>query len=340
MKILFYSDVHFRDTSSYPPFSRIQENGLTGELNNILLGFNFIENQIIENDPDLVINLGDTYHKDNYISIRTLYSSSIGFKKISNICNKKNIDHLIIAGNHDIYSTLSSGLKLTSISSLEAYGTVITNNEEYVLNEYKIFIMPYITNLEEAYQGLVSSSSCDLLATHMDFLGAVNDNNHPVENGLDSHTNVLTISGHIHLPQEVGNVVYIGSLVQNRFTRDSLEDAGGVLVLDTDTGSKRLIQNNLSRHFLRIKDLKNLDNVDPSRCILKVYSNIPEEDNKKLLQGFEYIYILNINKEEKYATDFCVKYEIDKPEKILRDYISTDKPEYLNLFDNLVGDVE
>jgi len=338
MKILFYGDSHLRETSSYPLFNRIQENGLTGELNNILLGFDFIEQQIIQHEPDLVVNLGDTYHKDNYVSIRTLYGASIGLGKVFTACNNLNIDHLIIAGNHDIFSIFDDGSRLSSICTLEAYGVIVTENMYYNLgkkNDYRIFMVPHTDNLEEAYQGIMEGRGYDLMAVHLDFLGAVHDNNHPVEHGLDPHIGVPVICGHIHLHQEVFDICHPGSLVQNRFTRECLEDAGGIMIYDTDTGRKVLIQNNLSRHFIKVRDLNVLQGLDPDRCILKIFSDIPEGDVKDLLEGFEYMYITTKSKEEGVNSTY-IRHEIDKPEALLRAYIKEDKPEFVDLYDEVM----
>jgi DNA repair exonuclease SbcCD nuclease subunit len=334
LKILFYTDIHFRETSSYFPFNRIQENGLTGELNNILLGFDFLANQIKKYEPDLVINLGDSFQIDNYLSIRTIYSASLGMSIISSICKKLNIDHLILMGNHDLYVTLDNNIKITSICSLEAYGTIITNNTLYGINNFNLYLMPFTDNLEEGYQGILEGSQYNLIAAHMDFVGAVHDNNHPVEIGLDSHVSVPVICGHIHLKQQVGNITYPGSLIQGRFTRDNLEDAGGILIYDTDTKESENIQNNLSKHFVKVTDFSKLEYLDPERCILKVYSEYPEEEVKHLLKDYQYMYVTTKDKEQ--SSKSPIRNELDRPEKMLRDYIAEDKPEYVEIYDGVI----
>jgi len=340
MKILFYADPHFRETSSYPPFNRVQENGLTGELNNILLGFDFIRSRIEEYEPNLVIDLGDTYHKDNTVSVRTLHAASLGMGRISSICKMMGIDHLILVGNHDIYAVNESdGSKITSICSLEAHGILVTENMNYSLGKrgkagFNIFLVPFTDSLEEAYQGILEGSHYDLIAAHIDFLGAVHDNNHPVEVGLDSNVAVPVICGHIHLQQVVGSVIYPGSLIQGRFTREHLEDAGGVLIYDTDSNEYEIIQNDLSKHFIKVKDLNKLKFMDPDRCILKVYSELPEDDVQGMLEGFQYMFITSKNKDE--AAQNLIRNEIDKPEKMLRDFIIENKPEYVEIYDGVI----
>lgn len=335
MKVLFYCDPHFRETSSYPLFNRVQENGLTGELNNLLLGFDFVREQIIKYEPDLVINLGDTYHKDNLISIRTLHGASLGLKKVSSICKDLEIDHLILMGNHDIYALLEDGTTITSLCSLEAHGMLITEQVSYSLGKnFRIFLMPYVDSIEEAYQGILEGSNRDLIAAHMDFIGSVHDNGHLVEVGLDPHVATPVICGHIHLRQTIGNVVYPGSLVQNRFTRDNLEDAGGVMLYDVDTGENEIIQNYMSRHFIKIKDFNTLDNLDPERCIVKIFSEVPEEEVKDLLEGFQYMYVRSKTQEESNRN--FIRNEIDRPEKLLRSFIADDKPEYVDIYDEVI----
>lgn len=335
MKIVFYGDTHLRETSSFPQFNRVQQNFLTGELNNTLLSLDFVHDVILEEEPDLVINLGDSYNKDNYISTRTLFAADLGFQKVSDACDKLNIDHLIIAGNHDIYATFENGSRLSSICTLRAHGTPIMDTWSYDLSGFRILLLPYTDNLEEAYQGIVTGIDYNLIAAHLEFLGAVHDNNHPVEHGLDPNTGVPVVCGHIHLPQILGDVCMPGSLIQGRFVREDLERIGGIMIYDTDNPkSKRLRKNDRSKHFVRVRDLNVLRNLDPEHCVLKIYSEVPEEDVKDLLQGFEYVYIkTKVAIEEGDVDSSYLQRDIDKPEKLLRDYISETHPEYLDIYD-------
>lgn len=336
MKILFYGDTHLRETSSFPQFNRVQQNFLTGELNNILLSFDFVKDMIIEHEPDLVIHLGDSYHKDNYISLRTLYAADLGFQKISEVCKKLGIDHLIIAGNHDIYASMDTGSKLTSICTLRAHGVPIIENSSYELGDFQILLLPYTDSLEEAYQGIVSGSGYNLIAAHLEFQGAVHDNNHLVEHGLDPNVGIPIVCGHIHLPQIIGDVSMPGSLIQGRFVRDDLENVGGVLLYTTTSNTKKLLRNNRSKHYVRVRDLNMLKNLDPEHCVLKIYSEIPEEDVKEQLEGFEYVYITVRNKDIEEEGDHPYFQDFEKPEQLLRNYISDTRPEFLDLYDEVI----
>lgn len=336
MKILFFADPHFRETSSYPPFNRIQSNGLSGALNNTLLGMTFLKLQIEIHEPDLVVLLGDTYHKDNVITVPTLHAAQIGFEDISYVCRKMGIDFLILMGNHDLYEVLQDGTKVTSICTLGGHGILITENMSYDLEDnFRIFLMPYCDDLEENYQSLLEGSKYDLIAAHTDFLGAVHDNGHKVEVGLDSHTRVPVICGHIHIPQVVGNVIYPGSLLLDRFSRESYEDVSGVMIFDTETMEKETIRNTLSKHFIKVTDLSKLDDLDPERCILKIYSEAPEGDVKDLLEGFQYMFI-HIKDKNKGSRDAYIRQGIDKPENLLRAFIEEDRPEHLWIYDEVV----
>jgi hypothetical protein len=337
VKILFYTDAHFRETSSYPPFNRVQVNGLTGELNNTILGFTFLLGEIERHEPNLVINIGDSFHKDNAITVRTLHAVKLGFTPIELVCKRMEIDHLIMMGNHDIYAIMEDGTRITSICALEKYGTIVTDNMTYDLNkDFRLYLMPYTDDMDEGYQGILEGSSgSNLIVAHMDFIGAVHDNNHPVETGLDPNVAVPVVCGHIHLPQEVGNVTFIGSLLMNRFTRESLSDIGGVLVYDVDTGEKQLIKNNQSKHFIKVRDLNKLKYLDPDRCILKIYSETPEEELKDLLEGFQYMFI-NLKDKDDATKEAYLSQEIVSPEVLLRSFISEEKPEFVELYDEVI----
>ena len=336
MKILFYTDPHLRETSSYPLFNRIQSNGLSGELNNKLLGFDFIEDLIYSEEPDLVILGGDTFHKDNLISIRTLKGASLAFEKIHRACEKLNIDHLILAGNHDTYGYLEDGSRISSTCTLGAYGTLIDAADIYEINGFSIYLIPHTDSLEESYQEIVSGTKYDLIACHLDFLGALNDNGMPSDFGLDSHWGTSILCGHIHLKQEYGDVYYAGSLVQDRFSQESLSGVGGALLYDTDTGSRTYKMNDRSKHFVKVRDINKLEDLDPEKCILKVFSDVPEEEVKEQLEGFEYLYVPSRKGKDTTGLTMSFRNALESPKVLLRSYINSERPDLVELFDEVV----
>lgn len=122
------------------------------------------------------------------------------------------------------------------------------------------------------------------------------------------------------------------------FSRESLKDAGGVLIYDTDSGKKELVRNNMSKHFIKVKDLDKIRTLDPDCCILKIYSETPEEDVKDLLEGFQYVYV-NLKDKDSSTKETYIRHEIEKPEVLLRSFIAEDRPEYLSLYDEVVNNV-
>ena len=336
MKILFYTDPHLRETSSYPLYNRIQSNGLSGELNNTLLGFDFIEDLIYEIEPDLVILGGDTFQKDNLISVRTLKGASLAMEKVDRACKKLNIDHLILSGNHDTYGYLEDGTRISSTCALGAYGTLIDYPEVYDLKGFSIYLIPHVDSLDSSYQEIVTGTKNNLIACHLDFLGAVNDNGAPAEHGLDSHWGTPILCGHIHLKQEHGDVFYAGSLIQKSFSRGDLEGAGGALIYDTDTGSRTYRMNDRSKHFVKVKDINILHTLNPDLCILKVYSDTPEDEVKKSLEGFEYVYVPS--RKDKNNQELTVKFRgaVESPRVLLRSHINSERPDLVDLYDEVV----
>lgn len=102
MKILCFSDFHF--------FSKRLEYQLET--------CKWIAGQILELEPDLVVNCGDTNHTHNHMSVDTISVSTQGLGEIVRVCKRVNSRVLFIAGNHDQASGDGSQTVLSMFQNL------------------------------------------------------------------------------------------------------------------------------------------------------------------------------------------------------------------------------
>jgi DNA repair exonuclease SbcCD nuclease subunit len=330
MKILGYADIHLREFGSFSPWNKVDSNGLTLELNNIIKGCRFVANMIAELQPDMVVNLGDIFNNQETISVKTLHGVHLGLRMIHKACGR--IPHFAIPGTHDTYSEMQ---RIYSISPLQGYFTEIFTEVKYVQNDSTAFI-PYMSNPEEFYKAITSlKPSVKLVFCHHDFAGAKYENGHESESLISPQLPFTVMAGDIHLPQSVGSVIYVGSLVQNKFQQYRLND-NGIIIFDTEKNEFIRYRNNLSKHYLVLDDLDILSELDPDKVILKVISDISREEAEKILSKFEYVYFPKKAKkgdeEEKSYSDL----NVENPVEALRNYVAKDKPEALEILDKVV----
>lgn len=333
MKILFYTDLHFRENGSFIPWNKPLENGLSIELNNIISGCSFVAEMVEALCPELVFNLGDVFHQMESISVPTLHGVHLGLSSIAEACIKLSIPHYLVNGNHDIYS--ESNL-ICSTSILTGYFDEIFKTNEVLAGD--VGIVPYYSKPEDVYNGLMEVSgmlSTDgVILTHSEFSGSKYENNHEVESNLSPDFPIKIFSGHLHLPQEGGNVTFVGSLVQHRFSQYGLNE-NGVLTFDTESKEVKRFRNNRSKHYVISRSIEESLEFDPQKVVLKLFTNESQEEAEKLLSSYEYSYFKkqeNKDDVETTVTDF----QIEDPLSALKVHISKENPEALDIFEKVI----
>lgn len=344
IKVLFYSDTHIREYGSFTPFNRIDSNRLTFELNNIVKGFQFVANEINELEPDLVFCLGDIYHNQETIAARALEAAHRCLSLVKSACDKLGIPHYAIPGQHDTYAEPSSNREgIFSIRPLSGYFTKIFYQKcnEVVSDKSSnaaamIGVIPYVSDPGDFYYSLVDlSQSSDLIVTHHDFAGARYENGHVSEAPTSPDNSVPIVSGDIHLPQSVGNVTFVGSLIQHKFQQNRL-NANGVLLYDTEKKTLQRYFNTLSRHYVVVRDLQRIKDFEPGQVILKVYSDLPREEIEPILKGYEYEYFPEAKKSNEVKTVYT-EFSAENPEEVLRGHIEKENPDALEMYDQVMG---
>lgn len=317
-------------------------------MNNIVKGFQFVANEINELEPDLVFCLGDIYHNQETIAARALEAAHRCLSLVKSACDKLGIPHYAIPGQHDTYAEPSSSSEgIFSIRPLSGYFTKIFYQTcdklkipHYAIpgqhDTYMVGIIPFVSDPGDFYYSLVDlSQSSDLIVTHHDFAGARYENGHLSEAPTSPDNSVPIVSGDIHLPQSVGNVTFVGSLIQHKFQQNRL-NPNGVLLYDMEKKTLQRYFNNLSRHYVVVRDLERIKDFDPSQVVLKVFSDLPREEVEPLLAGYEYEYFPEAKKSNEVKTVYT-EFSEENPEAVLRGYIEKDNPDALEMYDQVMG---
>lgn len=339
--IICFSDLHIRDVGSFPPFNRIEENGLSRELNNCLKGVEFVRDQILEMKPSLVMSLGDWFHTPEGLPTSVIYAGGhLAFKMIKDACKEVNASFLMIAGNHD---TLNESQNITLTSMFDSK-YVIDEVEHISINDNEfVTIIPFTSDTEE-FKRVVEDAKkrgSKALFTHQDFAGCRYETGHVSKSKLSPKIGIPVISGDIHLPQDIGDVRYCGSLVQNRFNRFDLSGVGGIIALNTKDMTITRKPNTYSKHYVKVVDLSKIAELDPKRVVLQIMCEADPQELDKLLDGkYEYIHINKSANGTMIPTDTSngsIEVAVQKPEEMLRSYVSKENPDAIAMFDEVMN---
>lgn len=292
---------------------------------------------------DIIIHLGDLYDNRNVIPINLLNYGMEIVEEISQIAPLH-----IIVGNHDLWSRSASEINTIRpfkyIPNVHIYEK--TTQIEY--NGINLLLMPYIESKKEQIAAMGVHKKCHYLFCHSDLNGAkmhltsaAHKNNDKID--VEYFSNFKkAYTGHIHIRQTMGNIVFVGSIFQ--MDRNDSGDQKGITVLDTNTGNEEFIPNTISPVFKKIKitqesDLEKLEGLKGSKdwIDLSISNNLLVSSRKirrkieSILEtgGFATVeYLDDINKESEEVN------EVEKitEEKSLDISIQLDYEEYIKGF--------
>lgn len=217
MKVVIFSDIQFRNNAS---FSYVQDNGLSSWLNTQI----DIVNGILwfaEENGYVVIHNGDLFEDKTNINV-------VVFDAVWNLF-RKYIDLGIIlnTGNHDFIRKIDGSI----LSSFSPICTVVANR----YRDFESFrVIPFngITD-----KNIIPNKKINTLFTHESIqelsLGNSNfslPNSYPKSLFKDWN---WVFNGHIHKPQQVDNIISIGSPMQQDFSEEGQEH--GFILYDLNT---------------------------------------------------------------------------------------------------------
>lgn len=215
MKILFIGDPHIRHTHLQAGIKLLR----------------WIECTIEEVNPDLVVNLGDTF--DTHAVIRSEALSEVR-KHIDRVCKDLKKPMVMVLGNHDMWKPSDP-----TYHALQAFNGLY-NNLHIVDKTTRIEGIDFVPYLHNALDW--PKDTAPIAVTHNTFLGA-DYGNRTASDGIsiDGLSADIIISGHIHKRQEMasGRILYPGAPMALSAT-DANQDKG-LLLFESSTYQKNYI---------------------------------------------------------------------------------------------------
>jgi len=214
MNILFLGDPHLR-------------------LNNLEQGFAFlrwVEATTKLHKPDIVCNLGDTFH--NHAVLRSELMKE--FRNHVEDIVALGSEYWYVLGNHDMYKPKDA--KYHALQSFEGLKGLTIFDKITELPQHNITVIPYVTKYED-----FPFQTDKICITHNTFIGC--DYGFMREDcGINADKVVadIIISGHIHKRQQFGNVIYPGTPYAHN--ANDVDQTKGLLLFDTSTYKQTFIE--------------------------------------------------------------------------------------------------
>lgn len=183
-------------------------------------------------DVDAVVFMGDQFHNHSIVHVDVLAFWQQALRQLA-----KEYPVCLLIGNHDMSSNTSSHATVMSVFE-DMSGVYLFRNGESLSEALPRTEADDVTfiNYCHTQEEFAKAHKGSVVLCHQTFNGAQYDNGFYAKDGFDLKLveGSQVFSGHIHTPQIIGNVTYIGS---PRWR--TVSDAGvnkGIVVLDVDSG--------------------------------------------------------------------------------------------------------
>lgn len=194
---------------------------------------NWVVDMVVKHKPDIVCNLGDTFH-DHAVLRSELLSEFRSHVEL--ITEAYNTPYWYVLGNHDQYKPKDAkyhALQTFNVKNFEVFDEVVELDG--------ITVVPYVQKYED-----FPLNTQPICITHNTFIGA--DYGFKREDaGIDAGkvSADIIISGHIHRRQSFGNVVYPGTPFAH--SASDVDQTKGLLLFDTATYEQTFIESPFPR---------------------------------------------------------------------------------------------
>lgn len=330
MKVLVSSDIHV---------------GVPGKLQDSIWAIDVIRQAAARRDINTVLTLGDFFHDRESIPTDALSAADTIMDKIK----QSGQEWLLFPGNHDMFLKMS--WEINSVKHLRHQATVLDRITLIEVGGRRMWVLPFVEH-EDAYMQLVRQISKhttpeDVLLTHIGVHQAVLNECFALKHwstvDFDDSPFELVLSGHFHLHQDVGKVVYPGSPIPFRF--DEGTRPHGFLILDTDNlkwefvdirqEAKEIGMDYTAPDYVTITDddinTYKLSQNDHVRVVLsRDYSQQELEDIRQHLtqQGAQSVKWMK--RAMTTAGEISINQDSIKPDQLFDKWVEADKPEDLS----------
>jgi DNA repair exonuclease SbcCD nuclease subunit len=257
-KIFVLGDLHLGIRNNSVEWSEIQSQYLIDYF------IKRIDDEGFDPATDILVQVGDWNHVRESTNVR-IYKLSLKIAEVLTQKFKRGV--FVILGNHDVYYK-----DRTDTHSLEGFDKIYPNFHVYSkpeilsINSHKFLMLPWIENLTELKSQIQRNTSAKYVFCHTDFKGFNFNKVQKLEHGLeqeDIQSFTRIYSGHIHIRQEKGNVLYVGTPYE--MDRGDRGNTKGFYVLDVSGKDvkEKFVQNHFSPKHLKF-DILELLNETPN----------------------------------------------------------------------------
>lgn len=176
--------------------------------------------------------LGDLMHQKDIVRAQVLNQLYNNFKK-------SKLNHILIAGNHDLINLESTEHSLEPLKGLPNVQII-----DRPTSFDNILLVPY-THSDEKLKAALKSNPAQVLIGHFDLRGLDMGMGHILQKGLtfkDLEPFKLSISGHIHSHFQEKNLTYLGSPFSHSFSECNQDKY--IAIFDSETLNLELIPTN------------------------------------------------------------------------------------------------
>jgi DNA repair exonuclease SbcCD nuclease subunit len=207
---LFFSDLHLHDRKEFH-----QIDSITGLNTRLAEGLSVLDQiiSIAKNHPSIraIFHLGDIFERKDNVPNQIL----IEFKnRLRIIRDDLDIPFYSLKGNHDF--------NLPKYPTLLLFGDILFIDTPTLLSSYKIYFLPYQERWEQFEKAWIEAHKFhpSIICLHQDIPGGVYESGKSIVGTwtLKTDPNILYLSGHLHRPQKVNEIQFLGSPYQVRFS--------------------------------------------------------------------------------------------------------------------------
>ena len=198
---------------------------------------------LIENNINVVFQLGDLFDRRKFINFNSLYQSKeYFFDKLV----QHNITMYALVGNHDIAYKNTLEVNSPELLLKEYSNIIITKDfQTYTIDDISIDCVPWLCddNEQEIFQKMKDSKS-QICFGHFEIAGFEMDRGNVCNEGIDKASLSkydVVLSGHFHHKSTNDNITYVGTPYE--MTWADYQDAKGFHIFDTSTREMEFVRN-------------------------------------------------------------------------------------------------